>query len=72
MPILFIAEQPKVIIEPDGIKTVARSGNEIYERRFTRATWRRFLETAIRQLDDYEVAERAERQVVNFRKERHG
>lgn len=72
MQVVFIAEQPKVIIEPDGVRLIGRSGDETYERRFTRAFWRRFLETSVRQINEYEVAERGKRKVVEMAHGRHG
>lgn len=63
----FIEEQPVAKIYPTRIVMEARSGEERYIRVFERSVWRRFLETEIRKLNDYEVAERAERKVVGMR-----
>jgi hypothetical protein len=58
MPETFIDQMPTVTIDEHGIRCVARSGNKVFKRRLPRSLWRAFLETSIRQLDEYEVAER--------------
>ena len=63
----FIEEPPVATIFPNRVRLVSRSGDETYTRIFERGVWRRFLEAEIRKLNEYELAERAERKVVGLR-----
>lgn len=59
--IIFIDRQPVVAIDGTGVTLVVGSGNYAYRVRYDRATWRKMLETSLRQLNEYELAERADR-----------
>ena len=56
--VVFIEDIPEVVLDASGAKLSYRSGGEHYCRRYPRHLWRRFLETSIRQLNAFEVAER--------------
>lgn len=60
--------EPGVIeIDGNGVVTTYQSGGTVYRARMSRATFRRFVEGAIRKLNDYEAAERDWRTVVPMR-----
>lgn len=65
--IAFIEEVPVATIFPNRVRMEAKSGSEVYIRVFERHLWRKFLETELRRLNDYERAEREERAVLPFR-----
>jgi hypothetical protein len=71
MQVTYVDEQPVAEITPNCVRVTVRSGDEVCVRIMPRSLWRRFLETSIRQLNAYEVAERAERKVVKMVKSRH-
>jgi hypothetical protein len=56
--VLFIAEPPVGEIDGAGVNVVAKSGELFCYSRFRRCVWRCFLETEIRKLNEYEIAER--------------
>lgn len=64
--IVFLEEQPEVTFDAHGVRTIYRSGGEVYCRRMSRAYFRRFIETSIRALDEYERGERCE--VIQLRR----
>ena len=69
--ILFIDHPPVVAIDATGVNLAVGSGSYAYRVRYDRATWRKTLECALRQLDEYEMAERIERgRVLAFPAER--
>lgn len=59
--IYYIDRQPVVSIDGTGITMVVGSGEHAYRVRYDRAMWRKMLECSIRQLNEYELAERADR-----------
>lgn len=61
MPIRFIEVLPVVSIDAEGVGITARSGDETMRFRMPRSLWRKYLETEIRRLNEWEIAERAER-----------
>lgn len=63
----FVSEMPRVEVEDGTVKTTWRSGETEYVSRSTRGFMRRYLETALRILNDHEAAEREERRIVAFR-----
>lgn len=73
MPIRFIDKLPIVAIDREGIGVVAVSGDESMRFRLGRGLWRKFLETEIRRLNEWEIAERAERgRVIPMERRRGG
>lgn len=59
--ITYIEKMPVIAIDGEGIGLVICSGERTWRRRVSRALWRKFLETSIRQLNEFEIAERADR-----------
>lgn len=61
MPIAYLEIQPVVALDADGVGSVVRSGGAVWRFRFSRAYWRKFLECELRRLNEFEIAERADR-----------
>ena len=58
--IMFIEKPPVVAIDGTGVNLAIGSGAYAYRVRYDRATWRKALECSLRQLNEYEAAERVE------------
>ncbi len=58
--IVYLEVQPTVAFDPHGVCVVYGSGREEYHRRMSRAYFRRFIETSIRALNEFEATERCE------------
>lgn len=54
----WIPEPGHIEIDGGGVRITYRSGNHAYVRRMSRATFRRFAESGLRQLNAFEVEER--------------
>jgi hypothetical protein len=70
-PVVFIEEQPVVEFDAVGVKISYHSGGENFACRVTRGWYRRYLETSLRALNEYERTERAERKVVRMESRGH-
>ena len=56
--IKFYEDLPETSFDAHGVTGSSCSGDEVAKWRTTRAVYRRFLETEIRRLNDYEAEER--------------
>lgn len=56
--IKFYEDPPETSFDAHGVSGACRSGDKVANWRTTRAVYRRFLETEIRRLNDYEAEER--------------
>lgn len=56
--IKFFEEIPEVRIDATGVSGISCSGDEATHWRCDRSTYRRFLETRLRQLNEFEAEER--------------
>ena len=71
MAIKYVEILPVVAIDGEGVGGATCSGDETSRWRCSRSLWRKFLETEIRRLNEWELAERAEKgRVLHF--ERRG
>lgn len=61
LPIRYIEKLPVVSIDENGIGVIACSGDETMRFRISRSFWRKLLETELRRLNEFEMAERADR-----------
>lgn len=61
MPIRYVETPPVSALDENGIGLVVRSGDDNLRFRFPRSAWRKFLETELRKLNEWEVAERMDR-----------
>jgi|GEM_PF-5796576 len=70
MPIIYFENLPVIAIDADGIGGCIASGTSKSRWRCSRSLWRKFLETEIRRLNEFEQAERriARGKVLAFRK----
>lgn len=69
--IIFIQDLPEVALDANGATLSYYSGETHYIRRYPRYLWRRFIEIEMRRLNAFEIAERAERNVVEIGKAGH-
>lgn len=69
--IIFVAEMPDVELDATGATLSYTSGGTLYQRRYGRAMWRKFLECETRRLNQFDFAERAERAIVEMRRVEH-
>jgi hypothetical protein len=68
MGISFIEDLPVTTFDHAGARTTYTSGPDTVVTRCSRALLRRYLETTIRQLNEYEAAERGAQRVVGLRR----
>lgn len=59
--IFFIDRLPVVGIDGEGVNVAVASGELTRRERWPRSLWRKHLETELRSLNEYEIAERADR-----------
>ena len=61
MPICWIEKLPIVAHDELGTSVLIASGDDIRRERWARSLWRKHLESELRRLNEYEIAERADR-----------
>lgn len=60
-PIAYLEQMPVTALDGEGAFILIRSGDLTYRFRMPRSLWRKILETEMRRLNEFELAERADR-----------